>query len=274
VQSPHRSNRSPLDVLDVRRSRERFLGDADAVTAPGDVRGEIATSWTRSLRMGVEPDGIEVPYDTDVPTPRRLLDAAVPIVERLVVQLSDTTATVLLANADAHIVRRWASRSFLPTLDRYHVAPGFTFAEHGVGTNGLGCAAEEKRLFVVRGPEHFRECLQTLVCVAAPIVLPTTNTTQGVLNITCSMEQANGFLRPVLERAVADIEQQLLESASVRERMVLDAFLGRSRRTSNPLIAMSDGIVMANPAAEALLSPSDRSFLWQWAVEHLAPGGR
>lgn len=271
--TPQRHDRKQRTTVDVRRTRERFLADpTDRGAEPVDVRSEIATSWHRSQRMGVEPDGVEVPYDTEVPTPHRLIDAAVPVVERLVSQLSDTTATVLLANADAHIVRRWASRSFLPTLDRFHVAPGFSFAEHGVGTNGLGCAAEEKRLFVVRGPEHFRECLQSLVCVAAPIVMPTTNTTQGVLNITCTTTEANGFLRPVLERAVADIERQLLEAASVRERAVLDAFLGRVRRTTNPLIAMSDGIAMANPAAERLLSPSDRSLLWWWATEELTSG--
>ena len=66
--------------------------------------------------------------------------------------LDDTTATILLANSNAQILDRWASRSFLRTLDRFSVAPGFVFAEHLVGTNGLGCALEEKRLFEVHGP--------------------------------------------------------------------------------------------------------------------------
>ncbi len=254
----------------VRQTRHDYLAAGDASIEPVDVRGEIATSWIRSVRMGLEPDSVDVPYDDAVPTPRRLLDAAVPVVDRLASQLTDTSASFLLANADAHIVRRWACRSFLATLDRVSVAPGFSYAEEGVGTNGLGCAAEEKRLFEVRGPEHFRECLQSLVCVAAPIVSPTTNVTQGVLNVTCSIDEANAFLRPLLQSAVADIERRMLESSSQRERLVLDAFLSRSRRTSNGVIAMSAGLVMANPAADILITSSDRLLLWQWAREVLA----
>ncbi|MEZ5226794.1 MAG: helix-turn-helix domain-containing protein [Acidimicrobiales bacterium] len=220
--------------------------------------------------MGVEPDSVEVPYDDAVPTPHRLLDAAVPVIEQLVSQLTDTSATILLANSEAHIVQRWACRSFLPTLDRYNVAPGFSFAEHGVGTNGIGCAAEEKRLFEVRGPEHFRECLQSLVCVAAPIVLPTTNVAQGVLNVTCSVDEATHLLRPLLQHAVADIERRLLEASSLRERTILDAYLTRSRRTPHGVIAVSSDLVMANAAAEALVPPADRFVLWQWALDALS----
>ena len=257
-------------IAAVRQTRERFLAAAGGAGVAIDVRGDIVTSWNRSVRLGLEPDSVDVPYDDAVPTPRRLLDAAVPVVDRLASQLTDTSASFLLANGDAHIVRRWACRSFLATLDRVSVAPGFSYAEEGVGTNGLGCAAEEKRLFEVRGPEHFRECLQSLVCVATPIVSPTTNVTQGVLNVTCSIDEANAFLRPLLLHAVADIEHRMLESSSLRERLVLDAFLSRSRRTSNGVIAMSTGIVMANPAADVLVTSSDRLLLWKWAREVLA----
>lgn len=257
-------------VLAASRTREGFLAEDLTATELGSVRHDIAMSWRRSQRMGVEPDSVEVPYNDDVPMPHRLLDAAVPVVDQLASQLTDTSATILLASSEAHIVQRWACRSFLPTLDRFNVAPGFSFAEHGVGTNGIGCAAEEKRLFEVRGPEHFRECLQSLVCVAAPIVLPTTNVTQGVLNVTCTVNEANGFLKPLLQHIVADIERRMLESSSVRERLLLDAYLSRTRRTSNGVIAMSEGIVMANPAADAMLSSSDRVVLWQWACDALS----
>ncbi len=220
--------------------------------------------------MGVEPDSVDVPYDDDVPTPHRVLDAAVPVIDLLASQLTDTSATILLANADAHIVQRWACRSFLPTLDRFSVAPGFSFAEHGVGTNGIGCAAEEKRVFEVRGPEHFRECLQSLVCVAAPIVLPTTNVVHGVLNVTCTTREANRLLRPLLLHAVADIERRMLDRSSTREREILDAYVVRARRSTNGVIAMGPDIVMANSVADALLAPFDRFVLWQWALDALA----
>lgn len=253
----------------VRNARERVLvGDPDPV-ADEAVRRDIATSWRRSLRMGVGPDSIDVPFDDAMPTPHRLLDAALPVVDRLASHLTDTTVTILLANTDAQIVQRWACRSFLPTLDRFNVAPGFAFAEHRVGTNGLGCALEEKRLFEVHGPEHFRECLQTLVCVAAPIVSPTTNVSQGALNVTCTVSEANGLLRPLIQQAVADIERRMLEASSVRERLVLDAFVAKARRTQVGVLAMSSDLVMVNPAADRLVSASDRLLLWHWASDAL-----
>lgn len=253
-------------VVATRRARDGFLDGTDPLP---NVRSDIATSWRRSALMGVVPDDVEVPYLPDLPTPHRLLDAAVPVIDRLASQLTDTSATILLANSDARIVQRWACRSFLPTLDRCNVAPGFSFAEHLVGTNGVGCALEEKRWFEVRGPEHFRECLQALVCVAAPIVMPTTNVVQGALNVTCTVEEATSLLRPLLMQAVADVERRMLEAASWHERLVLDAFLTRSRGSSNAVVALSSDIFMANPAAERVVSAADRMVLWCWAQDAL-----
>ncbi len=209
--------------------------------------------------------------------PHRLLDAAAPVIDRLASQLTDTSATILLADRDARIVQRWACRSFLPTLDRFNVAPGFTFAEHVVGTNGIGCAVEGKRLFEVRGPEHFRECLQSLVCVAAPIVVPTTNVAQGAINVTCDIAEANGLLRPLVQQALADIERRLLDAASLRERMVLDAFLSKARGATHPVLAVASGMVMASPTADGVVSAADRIVLWHWAqdaLQHRAQASR
>jgi transcriptional regulator of acetoin/glycerol metabolism len=252
------------------RARERFLTGAEE-PEPGreTVRADIVTSWRRSLRMGVVPDSLDVPYDASAPTPHRLLDAALPVIDRLATQLTDTSATILLANSEAQIIDRWAAKSFLGVLDRFNVAPGFVYAEHRVGTNGLGCALEEKRMFEVRGPEHFRESLQSLVCVAAPIVLPTTKVAQGALNVTCTLQDANGLMRPLIQQAVADIERRMLEASSLRERLLLDAFVARVRHSSHPVFAASSDLVMANVAADQIVTASDRLLLWHWASEAL-----
>ena len=227
------------------------------------------SSWHRSIRLGLAPDSESVPFDGAMPTPHRLLDAAAPVIDRLASQLTDTSATILLADREARIVQRWACRSFLPTLDRFSVAPGFTFAEHVVGTNGIGCAVGEKRLFEVRGPEHFRECLQSLVCVAAPIVLRTTNVAQGAINVTCDISEASGLLRPLIQQALADIERRLLDAASLGERMVLDAFLSKARGSTHPVLAVAADVVMASPSADRTVAAADRVVLSHWAHEAL-----
>ena len=259
----------PVPPAATQAARESFLVN-DAEVDQADLRTEIVASWRRSRRMGVAPDGVHVPYVDAGATPHQLLRAALPVIEQLATHLDDSTATILLANSDAQILGRWASRSFLRTLDRFSVAPGFVFAEHLVGTNGLGCALEEKRLFEVHGPEHFRDCLRNLVCVAAPVIHPMTGVAHGALNVTCRVEEASGLLRPIVRQAVAEIERRMLEAASVKERMLLDAFLTRARGSTHAVVLVSPDLSMTNGAADQLIGTADRLLLWHWASRALS----
>lgn len=261
----------------LRRTRERFLAgeihavlDAATATTDGDAgampRPDIASSWRRSQLVGVQPESEDLPYLPDAPTPRRLITAAAPVIDALAAELADTTGTILLADTDVRILdRRVGTHSWLHNLDRHNVAPGFVFAEEYAGTNGLGCAIEEARLFQVSGAEHFRESLQSFVCIAAPIRHPTRNRIEGVLNLTCSLDDFSPFARSVLHRAVLDIEQRLLEQGSVAERMLLNGFMARAKRTSRPLVAVGADVFICNPAASGLLDRADRELLWYWA---------
>lgn len=263
----------------LRQVRERFLS-GDAIEVAGDrpgtttaitPRADIATSWRRSQAVGLAPDRIEVPYTPPPKMPRRLLAAATPIVDRLAVDLDETSGTILLADSEVRIIeRRVGRRSSLSKLDGLYIAPGFVFAEEFVGTNGLGCALEEGRQFEVRGAEHFRDSLQALTCIAEPIRHPIRRTIIGALNVTCAPGEYSPFARVIMHRAVADIEHRLLESALEHERMVLDEFIARSRRSSDPAIAVADDVFICNPAADALLGQADRNMLRRWAMTALA----
>ena len=274
---------------ELRMARERFLatGASSAAlpagivetrghAAPGRHRGalpraEIATSWRRSQLVGVAPDSDELPFVPNAPIPRRLVAAAAVVIDAVATELADTTGTVLLADPDVRILdRRVGTRSWLNNLDRHNVAPGFVFAEEFAGTNGLGCAIEEARLFEVSGAEHFRESLQSFVCIAAPIRHPVRRTLEGVLNLTCSLDEYSPFARTVLRRAVADIEQRLLDSASRTERLLLENFVCRSKRSTRPLAAVGADVFICNPAASSLLERADRDLLWYWAAPALS----
>lgn len=261
----------------LRRTRERFLAgeihavlDAATATTDGNAgampRPDIASSWRRSQLVGVEPESEDLPYLPDAPTPRRLITAAAPVIDALAVELADTTGTILLADTDVRILdRRVGTHSWLHNLDRHNIAPGFVFAEEYAGTNGLGCAIEEARLFQVSGAEHFRESLQPFVCIAAPIRHPTRNRIEGVLNLTCSLDDFSPLARSVLHRAVLDIEQRLLEQGTVAEQALLDGFMARAKRTTRPLVAVGADVFICNPAASGLLDRADRELLWYWA---------
>ncbi|WP_228389438.1 GAF domain-containing protein, partial [Cumulibacter manganitolerans] len=259
---------SPDRQSATRISRERFLSDPgaeDPRLVPGP-RPDIVTSWRRSQLVGVSPDGVDLPYSPPPQMPRRLLAAAGPIIDALEQELRDTSGTVLLADREVRILdRRTGSRSWLRSLDRSNIAPGFLFAEEYAGTNGLGCAMEERRLFEVRGAEHFRERFQSLVCIAAPIRHPARNAVVGALNLTCSVDDFSPLARTVLRRAVSDIERRLLDASSPHEQELLAQYTARSRRVGRPLIAVSADMLVCNPAASAVLERTDRELLWHWA---------
>jgi transcriptional regulator of acetoin/glycerol metabolism len=237
------------------------------------IRAEIQDSWRRCLMSGTSRGSDEIPYSEDLPADSRLRRAADPVVASLAQQLADSPATIVLADSGARIVdRRAGVRELRERLDRASVAMGFQYSEEFTGTNGIGTALEERRLFSVKGGEHYREALQNLACVGKPIMHPISRGVEGILNITCSLSDVSALMAPLVEAAVREIEQRLYEMASHDERALLEGFLRASRRGTSAVVMLSSDLVMANPAASRLLQPEDKTFLWHWASSNLRTG--
>lgn len=216
---------------------------------PGDVRGEVLTSWRRSRFSGVDPEYVDPPYvETDLDT--HLVRVAVPIMERMADLLVGDRSCLALADARGSVVWRWVSEPMLrTTLDRLSVVKGHCFDEEFVGTNGLGTALETGSIAVVRGPEHFVQRFHDVTCVAAPVRHPITRRTVGAVNVTCRAEHTNPLLTVVVRKLVEEIRAGLLHAASTRERRLLDAFLVAQRGATGPVLTLGDDVVIANAAA-------------------------
>ncbi|WP_344018374.1 sigma-54-dependent Fis family transcriptional regulator [Pseudonocardia kongjuensis] len=261
------------DVM--RTHRELVLGGDDGQdtgdpAARGTVRDEIVSSWRRCRLVGVTTSGEDVPYQAEFERPNRLLRAADPVIGRLADQIDDGPATILLADSDAQIIDRRAGRRELANaLDRLLVAPGFTYAEEFTGTNGIGSALEECRPFVVSGAEHFRDNLQQFTCMGSPIRHPVTGRVEGVLDVTCRVEDRHELLAPLVLAAVREIEARMVADASRREQMLLDRFVRAGRRSTAAVVSLNEDVVIANTAAAGLVELSDQAVLWDWACRIL-----
>ncbi len=253
-------------VAGLAHAREAFLtsGELD----PREVRETILTSWRRSRFLGVAVDQVELPYRADVETDALLLQAAKPVLDRLERQLADARMTAILTDAQAWVVdRRAGERSLNSYLDKVLLAPGFSYAEKFIGTNGIGTALEEKRAFHVFGGEHFVDRLQTLSCAGAPVRDPISGNVVGIIDVTCWRADASLLMSVLVQEAARDIEGRLFELSCERERALLQEFLATCRRTKRPVLSVSDDLTITNVGAAHLLDHDDYAIVRERAVE-------
>jgi DNA-binding CsgD family transcriptional regulator len=176
-----------------------------------------------------------------------------------------------LSNERSHILARHVSdRSLRAWLDRIQLAPGFRYGEEHVGTNALGTALAVQGPFVVDGGEHFASVLGTMACAATPITDPRTGSVLGAVDLSCRTQNASPLMLPFAKRAAWEIEQRLLEDASVAERALREHFLRARRGTRDPLVSVSEHTLLANAVAAGELQPGDHQRLWEWVSRAVA----
>jgi sigma-54 dependent transcriptional regulator, acetoin dehydrogenase operon transcriptional activator AcoR len=255
------------DEIRVARARERFLASSDRTP---QVRDEILASWKRSLFWGVAPDELEMPYRPDLDFDTRLVRAARPILDRLERQLAGTNTSVILTDARGLVLdRRVDDNGLQRRLDAIRLAPGFSYAEEHVGTNGIGTAIEQGQVSCVFGAEHFTDRLQLMSCAGAPIRDPLSGRLEGVIDLTTRSDHANPLMPALVQETATLIEQRLGEGGSERERALLREFMAAARGGRGAIFSVVGDLVIVNAAAARLLAPSDHQLLRERADELL-----
>lgn len=240
-----------------------------------DVSPLIAQSWRRSRQAGVIPDGSHLPqlqYVEDLDLRRRLVQCALPILDRLHDDLSDMSLSVALSDEHARVlVRRDNDPVLAAKLDKVYFAPGFTYAEELVGTNGVGTALETGMAVYVDGAQHYHESIQYFTCAGAPIHNPTTGRVEGLIDITGLTHTSNPLMRQLALGAARDIESALRATGSIKQQLVLGEFLVACRRRQTAVYSLSCGVFMSNEIGSRLLDPIDEAFLREEAQSMLDP---
>jgi sigma-54 dependent transcriptional regulator, acetoin dehydrogenase operon transcriptional activator AcoR len=226
-------------------------------------RPEIARSWRRAELAGLDPAlPIHRLGHQEFDRRSRLLLAATPVLDAIAENLAGTAFSVALADRDARIVaRRFGEARLEHHLDALGITPGRRFTEETTGTNAIATVHELRSGVTVHGEEHYVESLRRFSCYGHPIVHPATGRLDGILDITCPAEQATDLLKPFLTRGVRDIERMLLEGAREAEHRLMRAFHAASARGRQPVLALAEDVVLANPAAMELLEPADHAAL-------------
>ena len=249
-------------------ARDRFLA-AEPVD-PGAVRKPILASWWRSRQWHVAADHIELNYLRDPDLESNLARTADPVLRHLHEQLDGQPISIILTDAAGLVLTRLtADHDLERALDGIKLAPGFSYAEDKVGTNGIGTALEAGGPAHVFGHEHYAESLESFGCAGVPIHDPVSGKTVGVIDLTCWRKDADPLLVSLVKSTADQITQALLAAGSSRDLQLLQEYVRACRRTGGIVMALGNDVVMLNDHARRVLDPGDQSALIGHATEVL-----
>jgi transcriptional regulator of acetoin/glycerol metabolism len=234
------------------------------------VRGPILASWWRSRTWNVAADHAESPYVKDPNLETPLIQSAGPVLRRLQEQLQGSAVSVILTNDTGLVLdRRTSDPELQRRLDRVKLAPGFSYAEEFVGTNGIGTALEGRQPTAVYGHEHYAENLDMLGCAGVPIQHPISGQVVGLLDLTCWRQEAGPLLMTLAKATVQDIQHELTTQVGIRELGLFTEYLRACRRGQGIVFAVNNSLVMLNEHARRLLTPEDQAAMLAKAAEVL-----
>ncbi len=249
-------------------ARDRFLA-AEQIDQTV-VRKPILASWWRSRQWNVAADHIELNYLRDPDLETTLARTADPVLRHLHEQLDGQPISIVLTDAAGMVLTRLtADHDIERHLDGVKLAPGFSYAEEHVGTNGIGTALESGGPAHVFGHEHYAEHLEGLACAGVPIHDPVSGKTVGVIDLTCWRKNADPLLISLVKSTGDQITQALLAAGSSRDLHLLQEYVRACRRTGGIVLALGNDVVMLNDHARRVLDPGDQSALIGHATEAL-----
>ncbi|MCW2583635.1 MAG: hypothetical protein JWQ53_2425 [Klenkia sp.] len=258
----------------IARARQVFLdAGLDAPPVPG-VRPVILASWRRSLLHGLSPADA-LPRDTPgADRHGQLARAATPVLDRRRTTLADLRAGITLTDQEGRVLGRWVEdRGFARRLDARHVVAGTSIAELTIGTTSGGVAVETGAATMVVGHEHFSDGAVSMTTAGAAVRHPVTRRLLGSLNLLCGVEDTHDLLLPWIREMAAEVERSLLDAATRRDRLLLDAYVTSTRDARHPVVCLDDQTVITNAAAARLLDAGDQAMVWEVASHRIA-GGR
>lgn len=223
---------------------------------------EIAESWRRSARLGVDPADLSTSFAPSGTEESNLLRSIDSVLQGKAWQLSGEPVSIIFAAPNGQVLRRYCSDSGLADqLESVYLSPGAAYTEGRVGTNGIGTALETGRPALVVGDEHFNEQLSLFACAGAPVTHPVSGALLGVIDITCRATDVNGLLLSTAAMIASHVQDELLRTVGRRELTLLGDYLTACRNAAGPIVAVNSEIAMMNRHAQQQLAPDDRAAL-------------
>ena len=193
---------------------------------PLPLKPRILASWERCAQRGLTGDVLEVPHTGDVDTDSPLVRVATPVLRALQASLAGEPVSVMISERDGVVVGRFCSdRGILAALDDVALAPGSTYSEAAVGTNGFGLALVDDQASLVEGGEHYSAALAAFTCAGTPIHDPVTGGVVGALSLTTWSLRRHDLLMALAAQTAMNVEARMAGRAGAASVRQLDGYL-------------------------------------------------
>jgi len=210
----------------------------------GQIRKEIADSWLRCKRSGVDPfagrsDRALAPplVDELLRRKRELIDFARPFMQSLYRFVAGSGFVVLLCDERGYLMQAVGDDEVLRGDHGLNLKPGALWTEGEVGNNGVGTALLLRRAFQVSGAEHYCRKHHPWTCSGAPI-FDEAESVVGVLELSGPVEKTHLHTLGMVVEAAEAIRRQLRVHSQNRELLLLNNSL------NNIFLTVSDGVMV------------------------------
>jgi hypothetical protein len=165
----------------------------------------LQASWARSRDYGVHDDEVTPLFVGEVDTGSLLYECGLQVLEGLQATLANEPISLMMVDQDGFVLTRLCNDpAFYRSLDRVHLAPGFSYAEHAAGTNGIGLSLADRTPTLVKATEHYCTTLQGYTCAAAPVLDPVTGDLAGSVNLTTWSDSSSELLLALAQSAAGN----------------------------------------------------------------------
>ncbi|SFJ38703.1 regulatory protein, Fis family [Amycolatopsis sacchari] len=182
---------------------------------PVAVPARLRASWQRSERYGVPPDEVQPVFTGTVDEGSLFYECGSEVLRGLHATLANEPVSLMLTDSEGFVLSRLCGDStILRSLDRVHLAPGFSYAERNAGTNGLGLALADRAPSLVSAEQHYCSGLWGYTCAAAPVLDPATGALLGSVNLTTWSQSSKELLLAVAQAAAGNTAALMMARGS------------------------------------------------------------
>lgn len=177
------------------------------------VRREIADSWIRCRKYGVDPyngkGSVKHPnIDELINKNRELISVSRPVMESIYSMVNGSGFALFLVDKDGYIIDVIGDKDIMERVEELKFLKGELWSENIVGTNAIGTALYLNKPVQTIGAEHYGINQHSWTCSAAPIYDEDDNLI-GCINMSGNYYNAHSHTLGIVTAAAQSIQKQM-----------------------------------------------------------------